>query len=140
MASPDGQFQGRVPGPPKRLFKFARYRATVANARSVELKLPQSLASSSLRQVGGGMLELRGQVDRGVLGRRNPVVVRRILCGQYATVGQAKPNRRGRYVVRFPAPATATGSALYRAESRVLARPGSKRYVRQFARALGITF
>jgi hypothetical protein len=140
-AGPDGQFRARVPGPPRRLFKFARYRASVGNARSVELKLPQSLASSSLRAVGGGMLELRGQVDRKLVGRRNAVVVRRILCGQYTTVGQARPNRRGAYVVRFPAPAAASGgAALYRAESRVLARPGSKRYVRQFARAIGITF
>ena len=105
----------------------------------MELKLPQSLASSSLRAVGG-MLELRGQVDRKLLGKRNAVVVKRILCGKYTTVGQAKPNRRGAYVVRFPAPATTGGAALYRAESRVLARPGSKRYVKQFARAIGITF
>ena len=86
------------------------------------------------------MLELRGQVDRKLLGKRNAVVVKRILCGKYTTVGQAKPNRRGAYTVRFPAPATTGGAALYRAESRVLARPGSKRYVKQFARAIGITF
>jgi hypothetical protein len=135
----DGRFQARVKGPSRKLSKFARYRAQVGNARSVELKLPQSLASSSLRAVGG-MLELRGQVDRKLLGKRNAVVVKRILCGKYTTVGQAKPNRRGAYVVRFPAPATTGGAALYRAESRVLARPGSKRYVKQFARAIGITF
>ena len=135
----DGKFQARVKGPPRSLSKLARYRAQVGNARSVELKLPQSLASSSLREVGG-MLELRGQVDRRLLGKRNAVVVKRILCGKYTTVGQAKPNRRGAYVVRFPAPATTGGAALYRAESRVLARPGSKRYVKQFARAIGITF
>ena len=136
----DGKFQARVKKPARRLFNFARYRAQVGSARSVELKLPQSLASSSLRQVSGGMLELRGQVDRRLVGKRNAVVVKRILCGKYTTVGQARPNRRGAYVVRFPAPATTGGAALYRAESRVLARPGSKRYVRQFARALGITF
>jgi hypothetical protein len=134
----DGQFRARVKGPPRNLFNKARYRATVAGSRSVELKLPQSLASSSLRQIGG-MLELRGQVDRKLLGKRNVVVVKRILCASYTTVGQARPDRRGRYVVRFPAPTTG-GSALYRAESRVLARPRSKRYVRQFARAIGITF
>ena len=42
--------------------------------------------------------------------------------------------------MRFPAPADAGGSALYRAETQVFARPGSKRYVKQFARAIGITF
>ena len=114
--------------------------ARSASARSVELKLPQSLASSSLRQAAAGCSSCAARWTAPLLGKRNAVVVKRILCGQYTTVGQAKPNRRGVYVVRFPAPATRAASALYRAESRVLARPGSKRYVRQFARALGITF
>jgi hypothetical protein len=135
----DGTFQARVKKPSRSLVTLARYRAQVGSAKSVELKLPQSLASTSLKQVGGGMLELRGQVERALLGKRNAVVVKRILCGQYTTVGQAKPNERGVYTVRFPAPATG-GSALYRAETKVLARPGSKRYVKQFARAIGITF
>ncbi|HMJ96644.1 MAG TPA: hypothetical protein VK486_12365 [Thermoleophilaceae bacterium] len=135
----DGQFQARVKKPSKRLFNDARYRAQVGSAKSVELKLPQSLASSPLKQVAGGMLELRGQVDRAVLGKRNPVVIKRILCGRYTAVGQAKPNKKGAYVVRFPSPPS-QGSALYRAETKVLARPGSKRYVKQFARAVGITF
>ena len=135
----DGQFQARVKKPPKRLFNDARYQAKVGSAKSVELKLPQSLASSSLKQAAGGTLELRGQVDRALLGKRNPVVIKRILCGKYTTVGQAKPNKKGAYVVRFPSPPS-QGSALYRAETKVLARPGSKRYVKQFARAIGITF
>ena len=118
---------------------MARYRAQVGSAKSVELKLPQSLESKSLKRAGSA-LELRGQVDRALLGKGNAVVVKRILCGRYRTVGQAKPDKKGRYVVRFPAPTTATGSALYRAETKVLARPGSKRYVKQFARAIGITF
>ena len=135
----DGSFQGHVKKPKKKLFKLARYSATIGTAKSVELKLPQSLASSSLKQEGSELV-LRGQVDRKLVGKRNPVVIKRILCGQYATVGQAKPDKKGRYVVRFPAPTTTTGSALYRAETKVLARPGSKRYVKQFARAIGITF
>lgn len=135
----DGQFQARVKKPPKRLFNDARYQAKVGSAKSVELKLPQSLASSSLKQAAGGTLELRGRVDRALLGKRNPVVIKRILCGKYTTVGQARPNKKGAYVVRFPSPPS-QGSALYRAETKVLARPGSKRYVKQFARAIGITF
>jgi hypothetical protein len=135
----DGRFQARVKKPSRKLFNVARYRAQVGSAKSVELKLPQSLASRSLKQVAGGMLELRGQVDRTVLGKRNAVVIKRILCGKYTTVGQARPNKKGAYVVRFPSPPS-QGSALYRAETKVLARPGSKRYVKQFARAIGITF
>jgi hypothetical protein len=135
----DGQFQASVRTPSKQLLNLARYRAQVGGAKSVELKLPQSLASTSLKRAAGGTLELRGQVDRTLLGKRNPVVIKRILCGKYGTVGQAKPNKKGAYVVRFPAPQS-QGSALYRAETTVRARPGSKRYVKQFARAIGITF
>ena len=39
--------------------------------------------------------------------------------------------------MRFPAPLLGA-AALYRAESKVLAKRGSKRYVKQFARAIGI--
>lgn len=133
----DGQFAARVKGPPRRLLNLARYQAEVGGSRSVELKLPQSLESTSIK-ASGGIIELRGRVDKPVLGRRDAVVVKRVLCGQYQTVGQARPNRRGVYVVRFAAPDAAL-AALYRAESHVLARPGSKRYVRQFARAVSIT-
>jgi hypothetical protein len=137
-AAGDGSFKGRVPKPSRKLFNVARYRAQIGTAKSVELKLPQSLESTSLKR-SGSTLVLTGKVDRAVVGKRNAVVVKRILCGKYATVGQAKPDAKGRYVVRFPSPASG-GSALYRAETKVLARPGSKRYVKQFARAIGITF
>ena len=115
----------------------ARFRAKVASFNSVALKLPQSLASSSVKAAGGKIV-LRGKVKRNVLGKRNVVVVKRLVCGAGRTVGQAKPDKKGRYVVRFDAPALAS-AALYRAESRVRAKPRSKRYVRQFARAISIT-
>jgi hypothetical protein len=66
------------------------------------------------------------------------VLVRRLVCGHYGTVGSVRPNKRGAYTLRFTAPSLATAS-LYRAETRVLAKPGSRRYVKQFARAIGIT-
>ena len=101
------------------------------------LKLPQSLASTSVRKAGQ-TIEVRGAVKRALLGKRNAVVVKRLVCGRYQTVGSAKPSKRGAYVVRFKTPALGA-AALYRAESRVLAKPHSKRYVKQFARAVGIT-
>ena len=54
-------------------------------------KLAQSLASSSVRRAGG-QIELRGKVKRALLGKRNPVVVKRVVCGRYQTVGRAKPD------------------------------------------------
>ena len=71
-----------------------------------------------------------------MLGKRRPVVIRRLGCGRVQEVGEARPNRRGVYVVRIPAP-PAADAALYRAEAMVLARPG-RRYVRQYARAISI--
>jgi hypothetical protein len=131
-----GQFSARVTRPPARLFNKARFLAQVGRSRSVALKLPQSLASSSVRKAGQ-TIEVRGAVKRALLGKRNAIIVKRLVCGRYQTVGSAKPNARGAYVVRFPAPALGA-AALYRAESKVLAKPGSKRYVKQFARAIGI--
>ena len=136
-AKSNGQFSARVRGPRRKVFNKARFRAKVDRFRSVALKLPQSLASTSVK-ASGGQIVLRGKVKRSVLGKRRPVVVKRLVCGVGLKVGQARPNRKGRYVVRFKAPALAS-AALYRAETRVLSRPRSRRYVRQFARAISIT-
>ena len=127
-----GEFTARVKRPPKRLFNKARFQARVGNARSVQLKLPQSLASTSIR-LQGGFIEVRGKIKRSVLGKRNQVVIKRLVCGRLQTVGKAKPSRSGAYRVRFAAPALGA-AALYRAEARVLARPKSKRYVSSRAR------
>jgi hypothetical protein len=136
-AGSDGQFSARVKAPPRRLFQRARYEARVGTGiRSIELKLPQSLASSSVKRKGN-LLEVRGQVKRALVGKRNPIVIKRLVCGHYQIVGRAKPSKRGTYVVRFPAPSSGS-AALYRAESMVRAKPGSRRYVKQYARAIGI--
>jgi hypothetical protein len=81
---------------------------------------------------------LRGRVKRALLGRRNTVVIKRLVCGRYRKVGQAKPDRNGNYVARFSVPANVT-VALFRAESLVLNKPHSRRYVKQYARAISIT-
>lgn len=136
-AGSDGQFTARVARPPTRLFNTSRFEARVGKSRSAALKLPQSLASSSVRKAGHE-IEVRGAVKRSLLGKRNVVVVKRLVCGHYQTVGQVKPAKSGAYAVRFAAPRLAT-AALYRAQARVLAKPHAKRYVQQFARAIGIT-
>ena len=102
------------------------------------LKLPQSLASTSVK-VSGGQVTLRGQVQRSLLGKRRPITIRRLVCGKLTKTATTRANRRGAYVARFKAPALAT-AALYRAESQVLKRPRSKRYARQFARAVVVLF
>jgi hypothetical protein len=136
---PDGQFTATVKRPARKRFARARYQAQVGQFRSPALKLPQSLTSSSVKQVGA-QIQVRGHIKRSLLGRRNPVVVKRLVCGRYRSVGQAKPDRKGNYVVRFSVPANVT-VALFRAEGRVLnkARGRGKHYVKQYARAISIT-
>jgi hypothetical protein len=136
-AASTGQFTAKLKLPSKKGFDKARFQARVGGAQSATLKLPQSLASSSVKKKGA-KLELRGTVKRALLGKRNPVIVRRLTCGHYTKVGDAKPTRKGTYVVRFDSPA-GSSAALYRAETKVLNKAHGKKYVRQYARAIGIT-
>jgi hypothetical protein len=135
----DGQFTATVRRPARTQFIHARYRAQVDQFRSQALKLPQALTSSSVKQTGAQIV-VRGHVKRTLLGRGNPVVVKRLVCGRYRSVGSAKPDRKGNYAVRFSVPANVS-AALFRAESLVLnkARGKGKHYVKQYARAISIT-
>lgn len=137
-AAGSGQFTAKLKLPSKKGLNKARFQARIGNSKSATLKLPQSLASSSVKRKGA-RIELRGKVKRSLLGKRNAVIVRRLTCGHYTKVGQAKPGKSGSYVVRFDVPA-GSSAALYRAETTVLARPRGKKYVKQYARAIGITF
>ena len=132
----DGTFSASVPSPPRSQRIRIRYRASVSGANSVALKLPQTLATSSVRRAGGQIV-VTGKVQRDRLGKRDPVQVRRILCGRTKLVGSAKPSPSGAYTIRFDAPSSGD-FAFYRAEASVLAKPGSKRYVKQFARGVAI--
>jgi hypothetical protein len=132
-----GQFKATVRRPARKTFNKARFRAQVDRFRSAPLKLPQSLSSTSIKQVGGQIV-LRGKVKRSLLGRRNRVTIKRLVCGRYRTVAGARPGRNGRYVTRFSVPAN-VAVALFRAETRVLSRPRGRRYVKQYARAISIT-
>lgn len=134
--STNGSFRATVNRPSRADFATARYRAQVDRSRSAPLKLAQSLSSSSVRQTTN-QIEVRGKVKRSLLGKRRTVTVKRLICGRYKTVGSARPDRNGNYVVRFTISA-AGSSSLFRAESMVLDRAGSKRYAKAFARAISI--
>jgi predicted outer membrane repeat protein len=136
-ATSAGQFTATVKRPPAGKVIKARFRAKVDRFTSVPLKLPQSVSSRSVHQ-NGSTIEFRGKVKRSVLGRGNTVVVKRLVCGRYHKVGEAKPDGNGNFVVRFAAPALGT-SAFYRPETTVLDRPGGSRYVKQYGRAISIT-
>ena len=132
-----GEFTAKVKRPPRKLFKKARFQARVDTFRSRRLKLPQGLASTSI-DLSGGEIELGGKVKKSLLGDRKPVVIKRLVCGLTQVAGSAKPKPNGAYRVRFDAPAPAA-AALYRAEARVLRKPGGTKYVKRFAHPIGIT-
>ncbi len=138
--SSNGQFSASAGAPAE----AAVHQGALPGARGHQplepsLKLPQSLASDSIKEVGRERV-VTGKVDRGFLvGKRNPVVIQRIVCGRYRTVGGRSPSRSGR--VRRAVQGTRAGhrGAVPGAGGRCWYGRGSKRYVRQFARALGIT-
>lgn len=135
-ASSTGTFTAFVPKPSAGKFKGARFRAVSGSARSPQLKLPQSLTSRSVKSAAG-TITVKGRVKRSVLGKRNRVTIRRLVCGRYRTVGKAKPASDGSYTIKFNA-TTIRGVAFYRAEAIVQVRPGAKKYAIQYARALAI--
>jgi len=135
-ASRTGNFTAFVKRPKRSDFVSVRYRAVSGSARSPKLKLPQSLTSRSVKSAKG-TITVKGRVKNSVLGKRNRVKIRRLVCGRYRTVGTAKPDENGNYTVTFSS-TQLRGVAFYRAESRVLRKRGSKVYVIQYARAIAI--
>ena len=135
-ASRTGSFSVRVPKPDSDERASVRYRAVIGSAKSPALKLPQSLTSRSVKSAKG-TITVKGKVKLSVLGKANKVKIRRLVCGRYRTVGSAKPDARGNYTITFKGTAI-RGVAFYRAESKVLRKPGSKVYVIQYARAIAI--
>jgi hypothetical protein len=136
QASKTGSFAASVPRPPRKSLITARYRAVAGGSKSKELKLPQSLTSKSVKSAQG-TITVEGRVKRSLLGKRNKVAIRRLVCGRYRTVGSARPDATGRYKITFPA-TQILEVAFYRAESKVLRKPGSKVYVAQYGRAIAI--
>ena len=135
-ASKTGAFTATVPAPDKDDYATVRYRAKAGSSTSPALKLPQSLTSKSIKSARG-TITVTGKVKKSVLGKRNRVKIRRLVCGRYRTVGSARPDAEGVYKITFKA-TEIRGVSLYRAEGRVLRKPGSNTYVTQYARAIAI--
>lgn len=131
-----GEFTARVPKPRSGDYITVRYRAISGGATSRGLKLPQSLSSKSVKS-DKGTITVKGQVKTSLLGKRNKVLIRRLACGRYRTVGSARPDAKGRYKITFKS-TDLRGVSLFRAEASVLVRPTSKHYVTQYARAISI--
>jgi hypothetical protein len=135
-SSKTGSFTATVPKPAHKNLVSVRYRAKAGSSVSPVLKLPQSLTSRSVKSAKG-TITVKGHVKLSVLGKRNRVKVRRLVCGRYRTVGSARPDAKGNYTVTFKS-TSLRGVSFYRAESHVLRKRGSKVYVIQYARAIAI--
>jgi uncharacterized repeat protein (TIGR01451 family) len=135
----DGLFKASVAAPPKRLYSKVRYAAALGKRRSAALKLPQRIASSSIRLLGDAKtIQLRGKISARMANPPQLVTIKRVLCGRYVTVAKAVPSQSGAFVARFPAPNAVAG--LYRAETKLPIGARSKRLATSFARAIAIAF
>jgi hypothetical protein len=118
----DGTFRASAPLPPRRLraTNRARYRASVGDERSLDLKLERRLRVSDVRSAGG-QVTITGQVT-GPLARRardrTITVQRRVTCRRSEVVAKVFPRADGRFTARFAAPRGAS-AAVYRLQGRV---------------------
>ena len=131
-----GTFKASVRRPRGRRFVTARYFAKAGSKKSALLKLPQSLKSTSIKK-SGDEITIRGRVKRALVGDRRRVKIQRLVCGHYKTVGSSRPSASGHYSLTFEAPRLG-GVAYYRARGVVLNKPGGRRHVVQYARAVRI--
>lgn len=76
------------------------YQASIAGERSDTLRLSRELTIRS-RRVSAGATLIAGQLTGQ---RRTITVTRRISCTERQRVTTVRPNRRGRFTVRLPAP------------------------------------
>jgi hypothetical protein len=117
---PDGRFSTTAPLPPARLrsSNSARYTASAAGLKSLDLKLTRRLVLAS-PATAGGKVTLTGQVVAPLASPRAMITVsQQIDCGRTSVVKRFKPGPTGRFTISLPAPAGASG-AIYRLTTSV---------------------
>ncbi|HEX6390304.1 MAG TPA: hypothetical protein VFZ89_12670, partial [Solirubrobacteraceae bacterium] len=116
----DGSFAATAPLPPRKLrdSNRARYRASVGDERSLNLKLARRMIVSEMRYLNG-KVTISGRVI-GPLGRpiRPIQVQRRVSCQRNETVRSFLPKSDGTFSVTVPAP-TGQTAAVYRLATKV---------------------
>ena len=136
-----GGFSARVAAPPRARRSSARYRARVGATLSQSLKLQRRMVAVDLTR-RGSTLALSGLIS-GPRARRPATIglQRYRSCGRKdtVTIRTVRPDRVGRFSVRFAVPPGAEKALMYRATTRVATRPGGPATMRTFTlpRALG---
>ena len=108
----------KLPPPSIRTTNDARYQASVARQRSMDLKLVRRMVVSRMTHRGGAV-RIVGRVVRPLASPRQAIVVkRRVSCSRWKVVKRFKPRADGRFDVRVGAPAEGEAAA-YRLSTRV---------------------
>jgi hypothetical protein len=96
----------------------ARYRASIANQKSLRLKLRRRMLVSSTR-VGRNRVTIAGRIVRPLGAPIQTVIVkRRVSCGRYQVIRRFKPPASGRFRVTVPGPPSSQ-AAVFRMQNRV---------------------
>ncbi|MBO9533331.1 MAG: hypothetical protein J7513_10195 [Solirubrobacteraceae bacterium] len=124
----DGTFATRVPLPPASIrgTNAAFYYGQIKTAQSNRLKFTRRMEVDELAATNGAVT-FKGRTTLPRSEHQKVVVLkRRVTCTKYVTVGHVHPDSKGRFSATFKAPTGAT-YAIYRAETRVPKRAGSKK-------------
>ena len=115
-----GLFRATAPLPPARLraTNRARYRAEIANEKSLRLKLVRRMLVSGTT-VKGRRVTIAGRIVRP-LGQpvRQVIVKRRLSCGRFRVVKRFTPRSSGAFRVTLAGPPSSQAAA-YRLQTRV---------------------
>jgi hypothetical protein len=115
-----GLFRATATLPPSsiRTTNDARYQASVAGQRSMDLKLVRRMLVSRTTHEGS-TVRIVGRVTRPLASPRRTIEVkRRVSCSRWKVIKRFKPRADGRFDVRLKAPADGQAAA-YRMNTRV---------------------
>lgn len=129
---PDGSFAASVKPPPRAKRATAAYVARVGTTVSRAVELQRRMVLTSVVAQGARVL-LRGRVSGPLPRTPQPVIVTlQTDCGARKRVGRVRAGRDGRFSLRVALAQPPARAAIYRAETRVPARPGRAATERTF--------
>jgi hypothetical protein len=117
---PDGLFRAtaRMPERSIRATNLARYQASIANERSLRLKLMRRMVVENVVR-RGSLVTIEGRVVKPLADPVQDIILkRRVSCTRDVTVKRIHPDSQGRFKVTVPAP-DAQQAGVYRLETKV---------------------
>jgi hypothetical protein len=129
-----GGFAAFVAAPPKTRRATARYQARVGTTLSQSLKLERRMIAVELTR-RGSTFTLSGRVAKPFARRPATIGIQRYRsCRRKDTVAvrAARPDRNGRFSVRFSVPQDGVRAVMYRATTKVATRTGGAAAARTY--------